>query len=245
MWYRRVVEDYTRSQITYEDDKLVAISALARATYLNRHNSYVAGLWRDCIVPGLLWMRDGAGRKSRTCSCPTWSWASHRSAVTYKKAAPHVYWDKVKASENFPRVQDVSWDTRPENPFGDVIFAHVDLDTTIALGTVLRDNTFTSHATHRLPGGEYQQTLVIPRPGRSGPFCAHATMDDADEGGRNVVVANMWHCFLLLEPPILNSKEYRRVGLAVIFLQHLVKDRFDGTMDDVTRGWTRRTIRLV
>lgn len=54
MWYERVIEDYTRRQLTYENDKLVAISALARATYLNRHIDYVAGLWRDCIVPGLL-----------------------------------------------------------------------------------------------------------------------------------------------------------------------------------------------
>lgn len=183
IWYRRLVEDYTRRQLTYEKDRLIAISALARATSLNRHIDYVAGLWVDCIVPGLMWMRRGPGRKSRTYSCPTWSWASQNSAVTYKIATPSGY--APMPSKSFPRVQDVSWHTKPQNAFGDVISASVDLETTITLGTVLRDNAFndTWHPWTREQLNCKQQTLVIPGPGQNRTLCAGAVMDDED-GGR-------------------------------------------------------------
>lgn len=239
MWYKRVVVDYTRRQLTCEQDKLIAISALARATYSNRHIAYVAGLWRDCIVPGLLWMRTGPGCKSKTYSCPTWSWASQNSAVTYRLASG--YEPGSGYSESFPRIQDVSWATKPENPFGDVLFAYVDLDTTIALGSVLRDNSF-----YRSWHSETctEQTLIIPGPGQNGTICADVTMDDADGGGRNVVVANMGHCLLLLEPPSLGSEEYRRVGVAVLYTDIEVDSYDIVNIDEISFGWTQRTIRL-
>lgn len=239
IWYKRVVENYTLRQLTYEKDKLVAISALARATYLNRHIDYVAGLWRDCIVPGLLWVRLGPGCKSKTYSCPTWSWASQGSPVAYCFAIPSES-DPVP-SESYPRVQNVSWDTKPENPFGDVLSAHIDLDTTIALGTVLRDTTFNDKSYYLLKDGS--QALMITGSGQNVAPCAYATMDDANQGGRNVVVANMGHCFLLLEPPSLSSEEYRRVGFSIPTLKSWETHRLH--MDDLTRGWTQRTIRLV
>ncbi|KAG6363823.1 hypothetical protein INS49_008926 [Diaporthe citri] len=238
VWYLRVVEDYTRRQLTCEQDKLIAISALARATYSNRHIAYVAGLWRDCIVPGLLWRRFGPGCRSKTYSCPTWSWASQNSAVEYGLAS--TYGSRFRPSGPFPRIQDVSWATKPENPFGDVLFAWVDLDTTIALGSVLRDNIFCQAWYPRRKHAE--QTLIIPGPGQIGTICADVTMDDADGGGRNVVVANMGHCLLLLEPPSLESKEYRRVGVAAL----CTSEWYDlVNTEAVSFGWTQRTIRLV
>lgn len=235
-WYKRVVEDYTRRQLTFEKDKLVAISALARATYLNRHIGYVAGLWRDAIIPGLLWARKGEGCKSKTYSCPTWSWASQNSAVTYLFATPLR--STPRSSEPFPRVQGVFWDTKPENPFGDVLFAYVDLETTIALGTVLRDSAF-GGVGYVWEVGSNIQTLIIPWPGQKGALCEGAVMDDADGGGRNVVVASMGHCLLLLEPPSLSSKEYRRVGVVIGSYSWL------SGMDKLSHGWTQRTFRLV
>ncbi|KAK4974035.1 hypothetical protein LTR66_011120 [Elasticomyces elasticus] len=59
LWYMGVVEEFARRNITYTSDRMVAISALAKATQLNKHVDYVAGLWKDSIVTGLMWMRDG------------------------------------------------------------------------------------------------------------------------------------------------------------------------------------------
>lgn len=243
IWYRTVIEDYTRRQLTHERDKLVAISALARATFLHRHIDYVAGLWVDCIVPGLLWMRSGPGCKSKTYSCPTWSWASQNSAVIYRNLSPSD-WYTPDPSESYPSWYYVSWKTKPENNFGDVLFAYVDLETTITLGTVLRDNTLNdrSHPWTWAQNCE-QQTLVIPGPGQNGTLCAGAVMDDEDGGGQNVAVANMGHCLLLLAPPSLSSEAYRRVGFA--FPDPNLQDGTKTHMDDITRGWKKRAIRLI
>ncbi|TEA17238.1 hypothetical protein C8034_v011563 [Colletotrichum sidae] len=235
MWYKVVVENYTRRQITYESDRLVAISALARATYLNRHVGYVAGLWRDCIVPGLLWKRDGRGAKSAVFSCPSWSWASQSGPVSYECAVPDYF--TPEASEGFPMVKDVVWETAPENPFGDVRFAHVDVETKIALGTVTKEEV----SFERWAGKEGGHRLVIP--GLSHDVAAIknvAVMDDETASGQDVVVALMGHCFILLRPPDLTSQDHRRVGFAM-----LDRDRGFRKMDYFARHWAQRTIRLM
>jgi hypothetical protein len=83
MWYNGVVEEYSRRKLTYESDNLVALSALAKATYLNKHVNYFAGIWKDSVLAGLLWHRIGPGSKARDHGCPSWSWASQDSGVSY------------------------------------------------------------------------------------------------------------------------------------------------------------------
>ncbi|KAI0193233.1 heterokaryon incompatibility protein-domain-containing protein, partial [Xylaria flabelliformis] len=75
-WYIGAVQEYSRRQMTFGKDKLVAISALARATYHNRPADYIAGLWRDSLLSGLKWIGDGQGSKSKSMAYPSWSWAS-------------------------------------------------------------------------------------------------------------------------------------------------------------------------
>jgi hypothetical protein len=72
-WYMEAVETYSARSLSRVTDKLVAISAAAKATYSNRRIGYFAGLWKDCIMAGLLWTRNGPGRKSRRYACPSWS----------------------------------------------------------------------------------------------------------------------------------------------------------------------------
>lgn len=79
----------------------------------------------------------------------------------------------------------MSWETKPENPFGDVLFAHVDLDTTIAPGRVLRDDAFHAAKYKELAQGE-SQTLVIPECSQIITLCASAAMDDADGGSQHL-----------------------------------------------------------
>ncbi|KAF2818854.1 HET-domain-containing protein, partial [Ophiobolus disseminans] len=76
LWYLGIVEDYSRRNLSFASDKLVAVSALAKTTYLRRPQPYIAGLWRDSIVHGLMWRRKGPGTKNTTSQCPSWSWAS-------------------------------------------------------------------------------------------------------------------------------------------------------------------------
>ncbi|KAG6362903.1 hypothetical protein INS49_007998 [Diaporthe citri] len=75
-WYTGLMEQFSGRQLTSEGDKMVTIGALAKATSWGRHMPYLAGLWGDSIRSGMMWRRDGPGSKSKTMTCPSWSWAS-------------------------------------------------------------------------------------------------------------------------------------------------------------------------
>ncbi|KAF2720713.1 HET-domain-containing protein, partial [Polychaeton citri CBS 116435] len=83
LWYWNAVPQYSNRHLSFTSDKMVALSALAKATYLNRRVDYIAGLWKDSLLTGLMWARDGPGNKTKTYRCPSWSWASQDSPVNY------------------------------------------------------------------------------------------------------------------------------------------------------------------
>jgi hypothetical protein len=98
-WCEMVME-YTHRGMTKPEDRLVALSGIAKA--LNRHTNkeYWAGLWSQYFTTGLLWgISHGSGifltsynasdtgqnEKSRhkDAIAPSWSWASVTTAVLY------------------------------------------------------------------------------------------------------------------------------------------------------------------
>lgn len=83
LWYKQIVPAYSGRKLTYGSDKLVAVSALARAVSLNHPDEYLAGLWRRSLIEGMLWRRIGAGCKSGGYRAPSWSWASQDSGVCF------------------------------------------------------------------------------------------------------------------------------------------------------------------
>lgn len=92
-----LVENYMQRGITQTTDRLIAVDGLAQAIRERTSNRYLAGLWRDQLVMGLMWYIpwdagsterwEAIFRKSPTCIssrhekqlAPSWSWAS----VTY------------------------------------------------------------------------------------------------------------------------------------------------------------------
>ena len=53
-WYE-IVESYTRFQLTYSKDKLIAISGLVLQIEEAAGFGYVAGLWKERLLTDLLW----------------------------------------------------------------------------------------------------------------------------------------------------------------------------------------------
>lgn len=85
LWYD-LVEDYSPRQLTNPDDRLVAVSGLAKVFGNTiRCKEYFAGLWKPDMIRGLMWYTEGAPlipRKLLTNdSFPTWSWASAEFAL--------------------------------------------------------------------------------------------------------------------------------------------------------------------
>jgi hypothetical protein len=86
----KIVRGYTACSLTFEDDKLPALSGLASVYADETHDQYLAGLWKRTLHYQLLWMHnnlDGRDttRKSRprTYRAPSWSWASLDGNVSY------------------------------------------------------------------------------------------------------------------------------------------------------------------
>lgn len=82
MW-RKVVKAYSSSLLTYPDDKVVALSGVARLMQRIFLHQYVAGMWRPDLESQLLWQVaethqvDGSPpTRDFAYRAPTWSWLS-------------------------------------------------------------------------------------------------------------------------------------------------------------------------
>jgi hypothetical protein len=96
-WYD-MVERYTRRQLSYQTDRLPAIPGLAEALEgTTGITKYVAGLWDEDLLEGLLWCVSPPNRYScpkegteRKCEYPSWSWASVNDPVV--RPSKHLEW---------------------------------------------------------------------------------------------------------------------------------------------------------
>lgn len=91
--WRRIVEKYSKCQLTFFSDKLIAISGLARRTCTQLRIDpvdYLAGLWRKDLAGQLLWKRVGTTECTNCLvwepdifGAPSWSWASVNYPVEF------------------------------------------------------------------------------------------------------------------------------------------------------------------
>lgn len=87
IWYIRFVERiYSRSKLTFANDKLVAISGLAKLIHDKTNLPYYAGHWacnEAWFLDSLRWARGSTGMKTREYRAPSWSWASQDSSIRF------------------------------------------------------------------------------------------------------------------------------------------------------------------
>ncbi|KAI0859060.1 heterokaryon incompatibility protein-domain-containing protein [Xylaria cubensis] len=100
--WAQCVSIYSRTKLTLQSDKLVAISGVARWIHQQtarggNRNVYLAGLWRENLESQLLWRVVGPRKdeqredqyyhtKPTQYLAPTWSWASNNRFVEYRAA---------------------------------------------------------------------------------------------------------------------------------------------------------------
>lgn len=118
-WYK-LVEAYTERELSYGDDKLPALSGLARAYAYRHKGTYVAGLWSQDLVFGLLWYAKTNQPLQRPVRyrAPSWSWASVDGPVNFftinagripewlVEIEDLVYWTSLAGSDPFGKVTD-------------------------------------------------------------------------------------------------------------------------------------------
>ncbi|KAF2436003.1 HET-domain-containing protein, partial [Tothia fuscella] len=137
IWHR-VIEQYTRRELTYPNDRLAAIAGLANAFANHNDDEYLAGLWRRDLPHGLLWAKGYKCEElqvPKTNLAPSWSWASMDGIIPYEPAS--------KTSSCLD-VLEVTMQTLGSSAFGRVEHGSMKLDghlTSIATITQIRSPT--------------------------------------------------------------------------------------------------------
>lgn len=86
IWYA-AVREFSRRSLSFEKDKLPAISALANKFQTISGDQYLAGLWQNDMLRGLLWSAYPTVTlvKPPRWRAPSWSWASVNNPIIYRR----------------------------------------------------------------------------------------------------------------------------------------------------------------
>ncbi|KAF5587294.1 hypothetical protein FPANT_6974 [Fusarium pseudoanthophilum] len=131
-FWHKVIENYSKRNLTQAGDKLPAISAIAAIVQKKIGSDYVAGLWTDNIDLDLLWRRPSASRIQAANSsyiAPSFSWASITGEVDYL-CFRNGKWPYEKAAT----VLEVNAVTGPEAPLGRVTSSKMIINGPLAMG---------------------------------------------------------------------------------------------------------------
>jgi len=115
-YWADIVRDYTTRVLNHSQDKLIAISGIAKQLRKATRSEYVAGLWREALPQQLLWYvpntDSGDTQRVQKYRAPSWSWAAIDGAVIWGASlkTKDVVLAEVLAVEITPRSVD--------NPFG-------------------------------------------------------------------------------------------------------------------------------
>jgi len=135
--WETLVSIFTRRQITYDSDRLPALSGIAKllATRRPPGDRYIAGLWTSEMPLALLWERDLGDslmtipNPSRPAGyyAPSWSWVSvigsvrrlRRGALLFIHGAAQIHCQVLGISRGL---------ANPRNPYGSLCYASLKLN---------------------------------------------------------------------------------------------------------------------
>ncbi|KAI1181095.1 HET-domain-containing protein [Nemania sp. FL0916] len=100
--WKRIARSYSRAAITFPDDKLVALSGVAKVMREMLDDVYIVGMWKRYLASHLLWYVDktlqGNGSPSTRAfpyRAPTWSWLSVDGKIDFPTARASGLWITV------------------------------------------------------------------------------------------------------------------------------------------------------
>jgi hypothetical protein len=122
-WNDVVIPEYSGMELTVPEDKLIALSGIAKHVMSVINATYVAGMWKEYLGESLLWCtwnHDSSSRPVRY-RAPSWSWASIDGPV--------CTWWTLMCSKNLVQVEvkDVVLIHATEDPTGAVTGGWLDL----------------------------------------------------------------------------------------------------------------------
>lgn len=133
LWHNQVME-FSKRRLTFETDKLPAISSVAGHVGDVTGSWYIAGLWRDNLIRDICWERHMfeslKWEASKAWRAPTFSWASVSGNVFYN--------DNSIAAKGFYVTQVVDAEAKKQSTpvYGQVIDAWVDMEGSLLEATL-------------------------------------------------------------------------------------------------------------
>jgi hypothetical protein len=90
--WSEIVYGYSGTNLTFDSDKLIALSGVAKVVQQELNDDYLAGLWKEGIIFQLAWLglsdKKQIGNKPvssrpKTYTAPSWSWAALNGEIWY------------------------------------------------------------------------------------------------------------------------------------------------------------------
>ncbi|CAO2647630.1 Nn.00g085520.m01.CDS01 [Neocucurbitaria sp. VM-36] len=123
-WFR-LIQEYTSRNMTYQSDKLPALSGIISALQIITGDICYAGIWRSWFMKGLLWrlqvpewdmyvFTPKQPSQVGFYRAPSWSFASIEGVVLYNEV------DRVDAWNFCAQLEDCSVTSKGNNPLGEL-----------------------------------------------------------------------------------------------------------------------------
>jgi hypothetical protein len=147
--WERIVRYYSNKSITKEEDRLPALSGIAKRFQSVRDSRYLAGLWEDNLIKDLCWTVrvHAGGRRPRKYLAPSWSWCSVIGSATCS-------YDTKLARDDIT-VREVSCTPSTSDPTGAVSSGFIRLSGFLLQGKAVIPSNDTS-PTFRVRGMEFR-----------------------------------------------------------------------------------------
>ena len=211
--WAEIICTFSECKLTWEEDKLVALSGVAKAIQKNFSGcQYLAGLWRLDLEKHLLWSIKDAKQSdgkpsmhSKQYRAPSWPWASVDGKV---EVMIRGYYSSDPA----------------EIKIVEVVIEPLNLDPTgqVKCGSIPVIGPLTTLSTGTKVYRKYCETLYYMKVNGQWEFCSNAFKPDVDGPPRSLhclpvqtladVEPPLFAC-LILQPTALKKGEFRRWGL--------------------------------
>jgi hypothetical protein len=123
IWYS-AIELYSKRKLTYETDRLPAISGLAKIFSEYISHEYVAGLWKGDLLKGLCWKGYSPSARKVEYIAPSWSWASKcPNQINFIDGFQTTYGPMI----DIAKILGVQISPVTQNPYGEVNEANLSI----------------------------------------------------------------------------------------------------------------------
>jgi Heterokaryon incompatibility protein (HET) len=117
-----IINHYSAGKVTFQRDKLIALSGISRLFSARYNTQYLAGLWKEDLVQQLVWHTlENPQPRPEYYQAPTWSWAS----INLTASLP----SKIKDDKRYPLTPLITIEeaaTVPiDDPFGGISDGHL------------------------------------------------------------------------------------------------------------------------